>query len=77
MAKKTFNLSIKLDEATFRAIERVAHDKGRGLSPQGLHLIKFGFLLLDFCEGHDGFEHAKKVLHDCRKLQNARSRKSA
>ena len=65
MAKKTFNLSIKCDEETYRAIQREAVDKGRDMSPQGLHLIKLGFLLLKQLDGHDSLDRTQKILSEC------------
>lgn len=67
MAKKSFHISIKCDEAIYQAVKREAEDKGRDLSPQGLHLLRMGLLLLDFCDGHDGLEHVKRVLEETRK----------
>ncbi len=64
MAKKTFNLILRVSGEWKNDLQRICKNKGRTMTGHIEHSLKLAKLVTDFCAGNDDITHVEYVLRD-------------
>jgi hypothetical protein len=67
VAKKNLRFNIRMSDEQRAELDELSRRRGRRLSNQVEHLIALGKLLMEFCDGNDDLDEARKRLAAAKK----------
>lgn len=64
MAKKTFNLILRVSGDWKSDLQKICKNKGRTMTGHIEHSLKLAKLVTEFCGGNDDLDHVGQILRD-------------
>ena len=69
MAKKTFNLILRVSGDWKSELQKICKNKGRTMTGHIEHSLKLAKLMTEFCNGNDDLDYVERLLVDLKHRQ--------